>query len=81
MVLATLSTLPITTTRDSTPTKQPGVSLTLLQRRADSLRRLAGSVDPILANSYRRRASELELEVWIHLVRSGLAPEDSPLAA
>jgi len=81
MVLATLSTLPITTTRDSASTKQSGLDLTLLQRRADSLRCLAESVDPILANSYRRRASELELEVWIHLVRSGLTPGDSPLAA
>ncbi len=81
MVLSSLSTLPITTTRDSMPTKRPGIDLTLLQRRADSLRCRADSVDPILANSYRRRASELELEVWIHIVRSGLTPEDSPLAA
>lgn len=54
---------------------------TVLQRRADSLRQVADSVDPILANSYRRRASELELEAWIHIVRCGLTPEDSPLAA
>jgi len=45
------------------------------------LRRLAGSVDPILATSYRRRACELELELWIHIVRSGLPPQDSPVAA
>ncbi len=54
---------------------------TVLQRRADSLRQVADSVDPILANSYRRRASELELEAWIHVVRSGATPDDSPLAA
>jgi len=53
----------------------------VLQRRADALRQVADSVDPILANSYRRRASELELEAWIHVVRSGVTPDDSPLAA
>ncbi|CAB4601771.1 unannotated protein [freshwater metagenome] len=57
------------------------IDLSRLQHRAISLRRLATSVDPILANSYRRRASELELELWIHVVRCGLTPEDSPLAA
>ena len=81
MVLATRSTFPFTTKPDSTVSGQSGFDLTILQRRADSLRRLATSLDPILANSYRRRASELELEVWIHIVRSGLTPEDSPLAA
>lgn len=52
-----------------------------LQHRAESLRSVAQSVDPILATSYRRRASELELEVWVHVVRSGVSPDDSPLAA
>lgn len=54
---------------------------TVLQRRADSLRQVADSVNPILANSYRRRASELELEAWIHVVQNGGTPDDSPLAA
>jgi len=57
------------------------VAVGRLQQRADSLRSLAQSVDPILATSYRRRASELELEVWVHVVRSGVSPDDSPLAA
>ena len=69
-----------------TPTAPPPLTprsgeLSRLQQRAESLRQRACSVDPILATSYRRRASELELEVWILLVRSGDNPDDSPLAA
>ena len=69
-----------------TPTAPPPIAprsseLSRLQQRAESLRQCACSVDPILATSYRRRASELELEVWILLVRSGDNPDDSPLAA
>ena len=81
MAIATLSNLPTTAVPDSTVAQQPEFDLSRLQRRADSLRQLAGSVDPILATSYRRRACELELELWIHIVRSGLPPQDSPVAA
>ena len=81
MAIATLSNLPTTAAPDSTVAQQPEFDLSRLQRRADFLRRLACSVDPILATSYRRRACELELELWIHIVRSGLPPQDSPLAA
>lgn len=81
MTIATLSNLPTTAVPDSTVAQQPEFELSRLQRRADFLRRLACSVDPILATSYRRRACELELELWIHIVRSGLPPQYSPLAA
>ena len=75
--LVSLPTAPDPTTGSSA--RQ--VAVGRLQQRADSLRSLAQSVDPILATSYRRRASELELEVWVHVVRSGISPDDSPLAA
>ena len=75
--LVSLPTAPDPTTES--PARQ--VAVGRLQQRADSLRSLAQSVDPILATSYRRRASELELEVWVHVVRSGVSPDDSPLAA
>ena len=81
MAIATLSNLPTTAVPDPTVAQPPEFDLSRLQRRANSLRRLARSVDPILATSYRRRACELELELWIHIVRSGLPPQDSPLAA
>jgi hypothetical protein len=81
MAIATLSNSPTTAVPNFTVAQQPEFDLSRLQSRADSLRRLAHSVDPILATSYRRRACELELELWIHIVRSGLPPQDSPLAA
>jgi hypothetical protein len=81
MAIATLSNVPTTAGPDPTVAQQSELDLSRLQRRANSLRRLARSVDPILAMSYRRRACELELELWIHIVRSGLPPQDSPLAA
>lgn len=55
--------------------------MTRLRCRARALRSMADRVDPILAPSYRRRASELELEVWILEVRSGLDPDEPPVAA
>ena len=61
MAIATLSNVP--TTAGPTVAQQPEFDLSRLQRRADSLRQLARSVDPILAMSYRRRACELELEL------------------
>jgi hypothetical protein len=36
-----------------------------LRRRAGSLRAQARSLSPVLANAYRRRASELELEAFL----------------
>jgi hypothetical protein len=81
MAIATLLNVSTTAVPDPTVAQQPEFDLSRLQRRANSLRRLAPSVDPILATSFRRRACELELELWIHIVRSGLPPQDSPLAA
>ncbi|MEX1218547.1 MAG: hypothetical protein WEA11_08525 [Acidimicrobiales bacterium] len=43
-----------------------------LRDRARSLRLLADDVSPVLATSYRRRASELELLIWIHQIKSGV---------
>ena len=36
-----------------------------LRRRAASLRSQAGHLQPVLATTYRRRASELELEAFV----------------
>lgn len=42
-----------------------------LQARARSLRAQADHLDDLLAQTYRRRAAELELEAWLLEVRSG----------
>ncbi|HEY8543541.1 MAG TPA: hypothetical protein VIL36_00780 [Acidimicrobiales bacterium] len=39
-----------------------------LQSRARRLRRLAGTVHPLLAESYRRRAAELDVQAWLEAV-------------
>lgn len=53
-----------------------------LRDRATHLRGAAVEVDDILAPTYRRRASELELEAWIAEVQSGIPYDDvSPIAA
>lgn len=44
----------------------------LLRERARGLRDQAEQLDDLLATSYRRRASELQLEAWLLEVRSGL---------
>jgi hypothetical protein len=49
-----------------------------LSRRADSLRGQADGLRPFLAQAYRRRASELELEAWAIKARSC---EAEPIAA
>ena len=57
------------------------VSLTL-RGRANHLRGEATELDDVLASTYRRRASELELEAWIAEVQSGVPYDDvSPIAA
>jgi hypothetical protein len=43
-----------------------------LRERALGLREQADHLDSFLATSYRRRASELQLEAWLLEVRSGL---------
>jgi hypothetical protein len=47
----------------------------VLRDRATSLRRQAAQLEGVLADTYRRRASELELETWIAEVQSGLPVE------
>jgi len=44
-----------------------------LSQRATSLRSQAESLPSVLAATYRRRASELELEAFIAEVQSGIA--------
>ena len=44
-----------------------------LTDRATSLRSQADSLPVVLADTYRRRASELELEAFIAEVQSGIA--------
>ncbi len=53
-----------------------------LRGRAGHLRSEATDLGDVLADTYRRRASELELEAWIAEVRSGIPYDDvSPIAA
>jgi hypothetical protein len=54
----------------------------MLRSRAEHLRHEAGDLHDVLARTYRRRASELDLAAWVHEVRSGL-PSDriTPVAA
>ena len=42
-------------------------------QRAASLRAQAGALPTVLADTYRRRASELELEAFIAEVQSGIS--------
>lgn len=39
-----------------------------LQRRARRLRYQAGTLTPLLAETYRRRAAELDLQAWLEAV-------------
>ena len=43
-----------------------------LRSRAESLRNQSLTVDPLLATTFRRRASELELEAWVTEIQAGL---------
>jgi hypothetical protein len=49
---------------------------TMVRRRAESLRQQAAKLDPVLSITYRRRASELELEAWLLDVQAGVATLD-----
>ena len=46
-------------------------NVTQLRNRAASLRRTADGQHEVVAQAYRRRAAELELEVWLTQLRSG----------
>ena len=52
----------------------------VLRERAHSLRVQADSLTAPLANAYRRRASELELEAWLDDLSAGLPYDEIPLA-
>ncbi len=49
--------------------------------RAESLRSQADQLSPVLAATYRRRASELELEAFVAEVQSGIPYDDVHLPA
>ena len=42
-----------------------------LRQRADHLRRTSTTMHSLVAQAYRRRASELEFEAWLTDVRTG----------
>jgi hypothetical protein len=45
---------------------------TSLRQRAASLRSQAEQLDVLVGPTYRRRASELELEAWVLEIQSGM---------
>lgn len=51
----------------------------VLKQRAEAMRRTADTVNDVLAHTYRRRASELEFQLWLSQLRAGL--EVDPIAA
>ena len=53
----------------------------LLRSRAASLRHQAERLDDVLATTYRRRASELEMEAWILEVQAGVPADQVHPAA
>ena len=52
-----------------------------LRRRASQLRRQAGRLDEVLATSYRRRASELEMLAWVVELQAGVPDSELHHAA
>lgn len=44
------------------------IAATSLQGRARRLREQAASLTPLLAETYRRRAAELDLQAWLEAV-------------
>jgi hypothetical protein len=53
---------------------------TSLRQRAASLRHQAEQLDSLVGPTYRRRASELELEAWVLEIQSGM-PYDQIVGA
>jgi hypothetical protein len=53
----------------------------LLRQRAERMRHDARTLDDVLAMSYRRRASELEMEAWVLEVRAGVPEPELHSAA
>lgn len=61
-----------TTTAPSLVNEALVAEATHLRHRAESLRQQAAGFDEVLGMSYRRRASELEMEAWLLEVRAGV---------
>ena len=61
-----------TTTTTATVDEGLVAEATLMRHRAESLRLQASDLDEVLGMSYRRRASELEMEAWVLEVRAGV---------
>jgi hypothetical protein len=61
-----------TTTTTSTVDEVLVAEATHMRLRAESLRQRAVRLDDVLGMSYRRRASELEMEAWVLEVRAGV---------
>ena len=57
------------------------VEAQLLRHRAESLRQQAATLDEVLGTTYRRRASELEMEAWVLEIRAGAHDDDEVPAA
>ncbi len=53
----------------------------VVRHRAESLRQRSAGLDEMLSLSYRRRASELEMEAWLLEVRAGLPATEIHAAA
>lgn len=64
--------MPVATMFDSTLEAQLLEQAHLLRQRADSLRSQATTLSPVLAATYRRRASELELESFVSEIQAGI---------
>ena len=63
-----------TITTSTTPTVDEALvaEAAVVRHRAESLRQQASKLDDVLGMSYRRRASELEMEAWLLEVRAGV---------
>ena len=56
-------------------------SVVTLLSRAESHSQTAGTVHPLVAGAYRRRAAELRLAAWVGALRSGPVSVDTILTA
>ncbi len=64
----------MTTTTAPMPTVDEALvaEATQVRHRAERLRQQAAQLDDVLGMSYRRRASELEMEAWVLEIRAGV---------
>ncbi len=67
------------TGRAVSPADDHNEGVGVLRQRATSLRRMSGSMNELVAQAYRRRAAELELQAWLTEVGTGRA--HGPVAA